>query len=99
MWLKDQQMVHFSLLKANHTALLEFIVPPIYPSIGGTDAYPGSGAGTYPPRGDFGSGGGSIMRPESPDHPIFTGGIGAQKPGFPGALPPQVYSYKLNSTT
>lgn len=63
------------------------IVPPIYPGIGGNDAFPGTGAGMYPPRGDFGSGGGSIV---GPDHPLFTGRIGGQQPGFPGALPPGV---------
>lgn len=61
------------------------VVPPIYPGIGGSDAFPGPGAGMYPPRGDFGSGGGSLV---GPDHPLFAGRIGGQQPGFPGALPP-----------
>lgn len=59
------------------------VVPPIYPTIGGSDLFPGSGAGMYPPRGDFGSGGGMFV---GPDHPLFGGRIGEQ-PGFPGGQP------------
>ncbi|KAL0338258.1 UNVERIFIED_CONTAM: putative proteasome inhibitor [Sesamum angustifolium] len=58
-----------------------FIVPPV-PGFGGSDIFPGPGAGMYPSRGDIG--GGSML--VGPDDPRFFGGrIG--EPGFHGGLP------------
>ncbi|XP_062095450.1 probable proteasome inhibitor [Humulus lupulus] len=57
-----------------------FVYPPVYP-VGGSDLYPGPGAGMYPPRGDFGSG--SMLL--GPNDPRWFGGGG--EPGFPGGLP------------
>lgn len=51
-----------------------FVVPPVNP-FGGSDLYPGPGAGMYPSRGDFG-GGSMLVGPEDPRW--FGGG------GFPG---------------
>ncbi|KAL7265395.1 hypothetical protein ACSBR1_003212 [Camellia fascicularis] len=59
--------------------------PPVYP-VGGSDLFPGPGAGMYPSRGDFGIGVGGGMF-VGPDHPMFGGmgrGIG---PVLPGGLP------------
>ncbi|KAL6987683.1 hypothetical protein U1Q18_013432 [Sarracenia purpurea var. burkii] len=62
--------------------------PPVNP-VGGSDLFPGPGAGVFPTRGDFGSGnfgrGGGMF--VGPDHPLF-GGIGSGRdPGLPGGLP------------
>ncbi|THG10298.1 hypothetical protein TEA_010558 [Camellia sinensis var. sinensis] len=60
------------------------VYPPVYP-VGGSDLFPGPGAGMYPTRGDFGIGGGGMF--VGPDHPMFGGmgrGIG---PILPGGLP------------
>ncbi|XP_011094928.1 probable proteasome inhibitor [Sesamum indicum] len=58
-----------------------FVVPPV-PGFGGSDIFPGPGAGMYPSRGDIG--GGSML--VGPDDPRFFGGrIG--EPGFHGGLP------------
>ncbi|KAG8374354.1 hypothetical protein BUALT_Bualt11G0123100 [Buddleja alternifolia] len=57
-----------------------FIVPPI-PSFGGSDLYPGPGAGMYPTRGGFG--GGSML--VGPQDPRFFGGISDER-GLPGGL-------------
>ncbi|XP_017977444.1 PREDICTED: probable proteasome inhibitor [Theobroma cacao] len=57
------------------------VVPPIYP-MGGSDLFPGPGAGMYPTRGDFG-GGGMLL---GPNDPRWFGGVGGE-PGFPGAQP------------
>lgn len=58
------------------------IVPPV-PGYGGSDLYPGPGAGMYPSRGDLG-GGSMLVGPNDPR--FFGGGIGGQ-PGFPGGQP------------
>ncbi|XP_021730089.1 probable proteasome inhibitor [Chenopodium quinoa] len=52
-----------------------FVVPPVSP-FGGSDLYPGPGAGMYPSRGDFGSGSMLI----GPEDPRWLGDRG----GFPG---------------
>ncbi|KAL2509598.1 putative proteasome inhibitor [Forsythia ovata] len=57
------------------------IVPPL-PGSGGSDFFPGPGAGMYPTRGDFG--GGSML--VGPQDPRFFGGNRGE-PGFPGGLP------------
>ncbi|KAL5550231.1 hypothetical protein UlMin_000407 [Ulmus minor] len=59
----------------------EFLYPPIHP-VGGSDLYPGPGAGMYPPRGDFG--GGSMLL--GPNDPRWFGGYPGG-PGFPGGQP------------
>ncbi|KAL7136381.1 hypothetical protein ABFS83_10G026000 [Erythranthe nasuta] len=56
-------------------------VVPLVPGFGGSDLFPGPGAGMYPTRGDFG--GGSML--VGPNNPIFFGG-GAPEPGLPGGL-------------
>ncbi|PON59939.1 PI31 proteasome regulator [Parasponia andersonii] len=56
------------------------LYPPAYP-VGGSDLFPGPGAGMYPHRGDFGSGNMLV----GPNDPRFFGGGG--EPGFPGAQP------------
>ncbi|KAL3639476.1 hypothetical protein CASFOL_017383 [Castilleja foliolosa] len=58
-----------------------FIVPPV-PGSGGSDLFPGPGAGMYPSRGDF-DGGSMFVGPNDPR--FFGGGTGG--PGFPGGLP------------
>ncbi|KAG2690688.1 hypothetical protein I3760_09G200600 [Carya illinoinensis] len=58
------------------------IYPPINPS-GGSDLFPGPGAGMYPTRGAFGAGGSMLV---GPNDPRWFGGI-AGDPGFPGGLP------------
>ncbi|CAA0830533.1 Probable proteasome inhibitor [Striga hermonthica] len=58
-----------------------YIVPPI-PGAGGSDLFPGPGAGMYPSRGDFG--GGSML--VGPNDPRFFGG-GTSGFGFPGNSP------------
>jgi len=55
------------------------IYPPINP-IGGSDLFPGPGAGMYPTRGDFGTGGSMLL---GPNDPRWLGGFGGD-PGFPG---------------
>ncbi|CAL5335011.1 unnamed protein product [Camellia sinensis] len=64
--------------------LCRIVYPPVYP-VGGSDLFPGPGAGMYPTRGDFGIGGGGMF--VGPEHPMFGGmgrGIG---PILPGGLP------------
>ncbi|XP_022767616.1 probable proteasome inhibitor isoform X2 [Durio zibethinus] len=56
-------------------------IPSINP-IGGSDLFPGPGAGMYPTRGDFG-GGGMLL---GPNDPRWFGGVGGEH-GFPGAQP------------
>ncbi|PIN02255.1 Proteasome formation inhibitor PI31 [Handroanthus impetiginosus] len=58
-----------------------FIVPPV-PGSGGSDLFPGPGAGMYPSRGDLG--GGSML--VGPNDPRFFGG-GAREPGLRGGPP------------
>ncbi|KAK4419010.1 putative proteasome inhibitor [Sesamum alatum] len=58
-----------------------FIVPPV-PGFGGSDIFPGPGAGMYPSRGGIG-GGSMLVGPEDPR--FFGGRIG--EPGLPGGLP------------
>ncbi|XP_042053122.1 probable proteasome inhibitor [Salvia splendens] len=58
-----------------------YVVPAI-PGFGGSDLFPGPGAGMYPSRGDFG--GGSML--VGPDDPRFFGDR-TRGPGFPGGLP------------
>ncbi|KAF8402998.1 hypothetical protein HHK36_011092 [Tetracentron sinense] len=53
------------------------------PSIGGSDLFPGPGAGMYPTRGNYGSDGGMLL---GPNDPRWFGGIGGE-PGFPGGRP------------
>ncbi|KAL6508015.1 hypothetical protein OROGR_024210 [Orobanche gracilis] len=62
-----------------------FNVPPV-PGFGGSDLFPGPGAGMYPSRGDFG--GGSML--VGPDDPRFFGGGtgGLNFPGNPPGVPP-----------
>ncbi|KAJ8753857.1 hypothetical protein K2173_000111 [Erythroxylum novogranatense] len=55
------------------------VYPPVNP-IGGSDLFPGPGAGVYPTRGDFGSGGSMLLGPNDPRW--FDGMRG--DPGFPG---------------
>lgn len=57
-------------------------VPPVYPGGGHDDLYPGPGAGMFPSRGDFGSGGMLV----GPNDPRFFGGTRGD-PGFPGGQP------------
>ncbi|XP_059428278.1 probable proteasome inhibitor isoform X1 [Corylus avellana] len=55
----------------------------LYPSInpiGGSDLFPGPGAGMYPTRGDFGIGGSMLL---GPNDPSWLGGV-AGDPAFPG---------------
>ncbi|KAL3826049.1 hypothetical protein ACJIZ3_022078 [Penstemon smallii] len=59
-----------------------YIVPPI-PGSGGSDLFPGPGAGMYPSRGDFP--GGSMLI--GPNDPRFFGGGRIGGPGFPGGQP------------
>ncbi|KAH7514522.1 probable proteasome inhibitor [Ziziphus jujuba] len=56
------------------------VYPPIHPG-GGSDLFPGPGAGMYPSRGDVGSG--SML--VGPHDPRWFGGVG--EPGFSGGLP------------
>ncbi|KAK1377503.1 putative proteasome inhibitor [Heracleum sosnowskyi] len=63
------------------------VFPPVYPGIGGNDLFPGTGAGMYPSRGDFGIGGGNLV---GPDNPLFNMRFDGQRPVFPGAMPPGV---------
>ncbi|KAL9272199.1 putative proteasome inhibitor [Drosera capensis] len=60
------------------------VIPPAIP-LGGSDLYPGPGAGMYPSRG-FGGGGGMLL---GPDDPSWFEGRG-RRPGFPGGpnVPP-----------
>ncbi|KAI3473183.1 hypothetical protein Pfo_030475 [Paulownia fortunei] len=58
-----------------------FIVPPV-PGSDGSDLFPGSGAGMYPSRGDFG-GGSMLVGPN--DRRFFGGSTG--EPGFLGDQP------------
>jgi len=55
------------------------VYPPIHP-IGGSDLFPGPGAGMYPTRGDFGIGGSMLL---GPNDPRWAGGV-ARDPSFPG---------------
>lgn len=57
------------------------VYPPVNP-IGGSDLFPGPGAGMYPTRGDFGSG--SMLL--GPNDPRWFGGVGGD-PSFPGGQP------------
>ncbi|CAK9137616.1 unnamed protein product [Ilex paraguariensis] len=59
---------------------LGVVFPPVYPIVGGSDLFPGPGAGMYPTRGDFG---GMLV---GPNDPRFFGGIGGE-PGFLGGRP------------
>ncbi|KAK2972266.1 hypothetical protein RJ640_014324 [Escallonia rubra] len=59
-----------------------YVVPPLYPSGGGSDLFPGPPAGFYPTRGDYG-GGGMLVGPQDPR---FFGGMGGD-PGFPAGQP------------
>ncbi|XP_062168110.1 probable proteasome inhibitor isoform X2 [Alnus glutinosa] len=56
--------------------------PPVNP-IGGSDLFPGSGAGIHPTRGDFGIGGSMLL---GPNDPFWLGGVRGD-PGFPGGQP------------
>ncbi|OIT39139.1 PREDICTED: probable proteasome inhibitor [Nicotiana attenuata] len=58
-----------------------YVVPPI-PGSGGSDLFPGPGAGVYPTRGE--PGGGSML--VGPNDPRFFGGMGGD-PRLPGGLP------------
>ncbi|GFY82257.1 proteasome inhibitor-like protein [Actinidia rufa] len=61
-----------------------FVYPPGGFPVGGSDLLPAPGAGMYPTRGDFGTGGGMLV---GPDHPAF-GWFGRRRdPGLPGGLP------------
>ncbi|RVW44512.1 putative proteasome inhibitor [Vitis vinifera] len=57
------------------------VYPPVNP-IGGSDLFPGPGAGMYPTRSDFGSG--SMLL--GPNDPRWFGGVGGD-PSFPGGQP------------
>ncbi|KAG8504182.1 hypothetical protein CXB51_002616 [Gossypium anomalum] len=57
------------------------VIPPVNP-VGGSDLFPGPGAGMYPTRGDFG--GGDMLL--GPNDPRWFGGLGGDH-GFPGAQP------------
>ncbi|KAL8167922.1 hypothetical protein V2J09_009421 [Rumex salicifolius] len=61
------------------------VYPPVNP-VGGSDLFPGAGAGMYPTRGDFG--GGSMLI--GMDDPRWSGNMGGRPgfPGTPGMLPP-----------
>ncbi|KAL3357951.1 hypothetical protein AABB24_015199 [Solanum stoloniferum] len=59
-----------------------YVVPPI-PGIGGSDLFPGPGAGVYPTRGEPGAGGSMLV---GPNDPRFFGGMGGD-PRLPGGLP------------
>lgn len=64
-----------------------FIVPPV-PDIGGSDLFPGPGAGVYPTRGDFSGGGSMLVGPNDPR--FFGGGVGVgvgREPRIPGRIP------------
>ncbi|XP_058091333.1 probable proteasome inhibitor [Magnolia sinica] len=54
--------------------------PPVFLPTGIDDLHPRLGAGFYPTRGGFGSGGGMLLGPNDPRW----GGIGGEQPGFPG---------------
>lgn len=57
-----------------------FVLPPVNP-IGGSDLFPGAGAGIYPSRGDFG-GGSMLVGPQDPRWFGDRGGLS----GIPGGL-------------
>ncbi|KAL8526816.1 hypothetical protein ACS0TY_015877 [Phlomoides rotata] len=59
------------------------------PGSGGSDLFPGPGAGMYPSRGGFGSGGPGGML-IGPNDPMFIGGRTRQpgRPGRPSGVPP-----------
>ncbi|XP_021829579.1 probable proteasome inhibitor isoform X1 [Prunus avium] len=57
------------------------VFPPINPTGGFSDLLPGPGAGMYPTRGGFSSGGMLL----GPNDPRWFGGVG--EPGFPGGEP------------
>ncbi|KAI4388087.1 hypothetical protein MLD38_000452 [Melastoma candidum] len=57
------------------------VLPPVYP-VGGSDLFPGPGAGMFPSRGGF-VGGGSMLL--GPNDPSWFGGL--REPGFPGGQP------------
>lgn len=64
------------------------VYPPV-PLIGGSDLFPGPGAGIYPHRGDTGIGGGMLLGPNDPRWRIGTDGVGGpQIPGVIGGVPP-----------
>ncbi|KAI3447725.1 hypothetical protein Pfo_004390 [Paulownia fortunei] len=62
-----------------------YVVPPV-PAFGGSDLFPGPGAGMYPTRGDFG--GGSLLI--GPQDPRFFGGRSWEPclPGGQSGVPP-----------
>lgn len=65
------------------------LVYPRVPPIGGSDLFPGPGAGIYPHRGDTGIGGGMLLGPNDPRWRIGTDGVGGpQFPGGIGGVPP-----------
>ncbi|KAJ7961348.1 Proteasome inhibitor-related [Quillaja saponaria] len=57
------------------------VYPPVNP-VGGSDLFPGPGAGMYPTRSDVG--GGSML--VGPNDPRWFGGVGGE-PGIPGGAP------------
>lgn len=61
------------------------LYPPVNPA-GGSDLFPGAGAGIYPTRGDLG--GGSMLI--GMNDPRWSGNVGGRQgfPGLPGMLPP-----------
>ncbi|XP_057511908.1 probable proteasome inhibitor isoform X2 [Actinidia eriantha] len=70
--------------ESSSTLPSRFVYPPGVFPVGGSDLLPAPGAGMYPTRGDFGTGGGMLV---GPDHPAF-GWFGRRRdPGLPGGLP------------
>ncbi|KAF8395185.1 hypothetical protein HHK36_019127 [Tetracentron sinense] len=59
-----------------------FVYLPV-PPIGGSDLFPGPGAGMYLPRGNYGSSGGILLGPNNPRWFVGMGEV----PRFPGGRP------------
>ncbi|XAR67670.1 hypothetical protein NMG60_11002518 [Bertholletia excelsa] len=66
----------------NPQPTVRFPYPAVNP-VGGSDLFPGPGAGMYPTRGDSGMGGGMLVGPDN----LLFGGVGrGMGPGMPGGL-------------
>lgn len=79
---------HQPYSSGNQTDSSRLVYPPV-PPIGGSDLFPGPGAGIYPRRGDAGIGGGMLLGPNDPRWRIGTDGVGGpQIPGGIRGVPP-----------
>jgi len=85
---KDEQKIGFTSLdrpdsSGNPPDSSGLVYTPI-PPIGGSDLFPGPGAGMYPHRDDAGIGGSMLLGPRDPRWSIGTDGVGG--PRIPGGI-------------